>query len=72
MDRETASAKIRFVDDENQDDRRVKAVITDPAFGVFDSPYIRSFASQTEIRVRGKATLRDGEIQALYISNTDS
>lgn len=70
MDYESASAKIRFLDEENADERRVKAVITDPAFGVFNSPYLRAFAAQTEMQVRGKAVLRDGEIQTLFISNT--
>jgi hypothetical protein len=73
MDYESRSAKVRFMDmdEEGQDDRRVKAIITDPAFGVIENLYMRAFAAQTELRVRGKALLKEGEIQMLYVSNTD-
>ncbi len=71
LDWETSSAKIRFEDD-GAEDGRFRAVITDPAIGVRDNPYVRALASQTPIKVRGKATLREGEIQALYVSNTQS
>jgi hypothetical protein len=72
FDFETAHAKVRFVDDEDegQEDRRVRAVITDPSAHVLGNPYIRAFAKQTPLRVRGKAVMKEGEIQTLYISDS--
>jgi uncharacterized membrane-anchored protein YhcB (DUF1043 family) len=71
LDWETASAKIRFEDD-GAEEGRFRAVITDPAIGVCDNAYVKALAAQTPIKVRGKATLREGEIQVLYVSNTES
>lgn len=72
MDRESATAKVRFTGDvEGSEEKRVRAQITDPAIGVLGNEYVKAFASHAEIRVRGKALLRDGEVQTLYISNID-
>lgn len=71
LDIEGCTAKIRFEDDAEWEGGRFRAVITDPAFSVRENVYVRAFVSQRRIRVRGKATLREGEIQVLYISNTD-
>ncbi len=70
LDLESKSGKIRLEDSELEDEKRFKAVITDPAIAVINSDYVRAFAEQRPIRVRGKAVLRDGEIQTLYVSDT--
>lgn len=73
FDRESATAKIRFTDEEyGADEKRVRAVITDPSVGILGNAYVKAFAAHSEIRVRGKAVLRDGEIQTLYISDSDA
>lgn len=71
LDLESATAKIRFDDEGAQDERRFRAVITDPALTVLGNEYMRAFAAQGTIRVRGKATLRVGEVQTLFVSNTE-
>jgi hypothetical protein len=72
LDIETASAKIRFEDSEEGDSGRFRAIVTDPVIGVQGNGYVTALAAQRPIRVRGKATLREGEIQTLFISNIES
>lgn len=69
FDTESATAKVRLVGDDAQE-RRIKAVITDPSAKMLANGYAQALLTQVEIDVRGKATLRDGEIVQLYISNT--
>ena len=69
LDVESGTAKVRF-DGDAQVERRVKAIITDPSVKVLGNAYAQGLLSQAELEVRGKATLRDGEIAQLYISNT--
>jgi hypothetical protein len=71
LDLETRSGKVRFEDEDDSDDGRVRAVITDPALDMLTSPYTKAFASHKTIQVRAKAILREGEIHTLYISNTE-
>lgn len=66
MDRENSTAKVRLVDD---DSKRIKAKITDPLGATIPSPYATALASGSVIKVRGKAVLKDGEIDCLYISD---
>lgn len=69
MDLETATAKIRFADDEEIGEVRFKAEIKDPAFKLPGNAYRVAFSKELPIRVTGKATLRDGEIQTLFITD---
>jgi hypothetical protein len=69
LDVESSTAKVRL-DGDAQQERRIKAIITDPSARVLANAYAQALLSQAEIDVRGKATLRDGEIAQLYISNT--
>lgn len=69
IDLESQSAKVRLADDPDQE-HRIKARITDPAFAISPNPYASALVSQTEISVRAKATLRDGDVAQIYISNT--
>lgn len=63
LDLENRTAKARL---DGLPERRVKAAITDPDI----APYAAAFAAGTQLSVKAKAVLRDGEIRALYISNS--
>jgi len=67
LDLENRTAKVRITE---ESDRRVRAVISDPAVGVAGNAYAVAFAAQAPIRVQAKAVLRDGEIRSLYVSDT--
>lgn len=69
MDRETGSAKVRFVDEAEEDSTRFRARIIDPGFSTPGNPYLTAFATGKPLRVTGKASLRDGEVQTLYITD---
>lgn len=75
LDREKATAKVRLIDQDGQpeadDDEpsRVNAKITDPAFTGADNLYIKHFASGEILEVSAKASLRDGMIRTLYLSD---
>ena len=73
LDLENRSGRIRFIDDDGTDidDKRYRATITDPALDVTGNEYFAAFTQRIPISVRGKATMKDGEIQVLYISNTE-
>ncbi|NIK50296.1 hypothetical protein [Xanthomonas arboricola] len=66
LDRENKTAKVRLVSD---DSKRVRAKITDPLADMTPNPYLTAFAQGSTIQVRGKATLKNGEIELLYISD---
>lgn len=73
LDLESATAKIRFVDgDDADEDIRLRAEITDPALRLLSNPYVLAFSSREPLTVFGKAILRDGSVQNLYISNCES
>jgi hypothetical protein len=48
---------------------RYAARITDPAVSLPNNAYVTSMAAKTTLRVRAKATMRDGQIERLYISD---
>lgn len=68
LDLESNSAKLRL--SEGEDDARVAAQIIDPAFAVPGNLYMQAFITQTPLRVTAKATLRDGAITRLYVSDS--
>lgn len=51
------------------DDDRRPAKITDPVVTFPNNPYVTAMAAKERLAVRAKATLREGEIDRLYISN---
>lgn len=67
LDLENRTAKVRLDDESN---KRVRAVISDPAINVAGNAYAIAFAAQKPIRVQAKAVLREGEIRSLYVSDT--
>jgi hypothetical protein len=69
LDVESNTAKVRMDGDVEQE-RRIRASITDPAAKILANAYAQALMTQADLDVRGKATLRDGEIVQLYISNT--
>ncbi|MDR7192716.1 hypothetical protein [Luteimonas terrae] len=70
LDLESSSAKLRLGD--GDDDARVAAQIIDPAFAVPGNLYMQAFTTQAPLRVTAKATLRDGAITRLYVSDARS
>lgn len=77
MDYERRTCKVRLVGDENDDSLdedglppRISGVITDPAVELQGNLYLQAFMSQRPLDVRAKATLKDGSITRLYISDT--
>lgn len=75
MDRERGTAKVRLLgqdgEPEADDDgtSRVNAKITDPAFESSANVYIQHFASGEKLEVRGKASIKEGVIRQLYLSD---
>jgi len=67
LDMETGGCKVAFLDEPNS---RYPGRITDPAFALPNNVYATAMAARRDISVRAKATLKDGEIDRLYISNT--
>lgn len=67
LDRENATGKARL---EGDDEARVPLTITDPAFKILDSSYMRAFVTASQITLIGKAELSEGEIRRLYVSNS--
>ncbi len=66
LDTETKTGKIRLTDD---DGKRIKVRITDPLADIIPSPYATAMANATQITVRGKPVLRDGDIDTIFISD---
>lgn len=68
MNLDSRGCRIAMGSDEEQ---RFAAEITDPELLVPNNAYATAFAAQTELTVRAKPTLRDGEIDRWYISAHD-
>jgi len=66
LDMETGSCRIAFID---APEDRVAGKITDPAFQMPNNTYAVSMAAKVWLEVRAKPTLKDGEIDRLFISN---
>jgi hypothetical protein len=67
MDVETGSCKVAL---DPITTERVSAKITDPDFLVANNKYVLALAAQATIKVTAKPTIRDGEMEKLFISNT--
>ncbi|HEX3920464.1 MAG TPA: hypothetical protein VHW60_24245 [Caulobacteraceae bacterium] len=68
LDMQTGACHAAIAD---EPERRYPARITDPAVSLPNNPYVLSMAAKTALAVRAKATYRDGEIERLFISNTE-
>lgn len=55
--------------DREDPERRFSARITDPAFALPNNAYVLAMAAVETLAVRAKATIRDGQIERLFISN---
>jgi hypothetical protein len=66
LDLETGACKFLFINDL---ETRFSGKITDPALGIPNNGYAMGLASMQPIHVRAKATLREGAIDKLFISN---
>lgn len=65
MDKEKATCKVTLPDAEN----RINAVIADPVFDTPNNEYLSAFTTGQPLTVQGKGTLKNGEINKLYIMN---
>lgn len=77
MDYDRHTCKIRLVGedqdaplDEDGLPSRINAVITDPAIEMEGNQYLKAFTSRRPFSVKAKATIKDGDITRLYISDT--
>lgn len=69
LDMETGACRVAFPDDlEN----RIGGTITDPSVRLPNNAYALSMAAVTPLMVRAKATLKDGNIDKLFISDAPS
>jgi hypothetical protein len=67
LDMETGSCRIEF---EETYGRRYKGQITDPAYQLPENQYVRAMAAKTWLIVRAKPTLKGGELDKLFISDS--
>jgi hypothetical protein len=67
LDLERGSCKVYL--EEDMEDKRINAVITDPQLQVSNNPYSLAFAAGEIIAVQGKALLREGDLVKLFISD---
>lgn len=77
MDKERGTAKVRLIeqdgdseaDSEDESTARINAKISDPAFEATDNAYLASFVSGSALSVKAKASIKDGLIRMLYVSD---
>lgn len=67
MNMDNVSCKVSLSDD---DEGRINAIITDPVATLPNNAYATAFASRSSITVKAKATVQDGAISKLFISDT--
>lgn len=67
MDKERDSCLARLVG--HEDDKRIKAKITDPVFETENNPYVLAFAEGSSIAVRAKLLIKNGELDKMFISD---
>lgn len=71
LDVKTHACKVTLRDHADQE-RRIAGEITDPQIKMPSNPYSRSLDAQKYISVKGKAQIKDGEIDRLFISDVVS
>lgn len=67
MNKDTNSCRISFL---NDDEIRIPAIIVDPCISLVENTYITAFANNAYITVKAKASMKDGEIIKLFISDS--
>ena len=67
MDMESGACKVALPP---EGEARLNAKITDPEFMMANNRYALALAAHTSIKIVGKPTIRDGEVERLFISNT--
>ena len=67
LDLERGTCKVHI--EEEQDEKRISAIVTDPLLQIPNNPYSLAFAAGEIIAVQGKALIRDGELAKLFISD---
>ena len=66
LDMDSGACRLTLVDDP---DGRVAGKITDPLLASPNNPYALALAGKRAITIRAKPTLKEGEIERLYISD---
>lgn len=66
LDMDAGTCKVALAD---EPENRYAGRITDPAFSSPNNRYVLAMAAREPLRVRAKATLRDGTIDRLFISD---
>lgn len=69
LDMDAGTCKVAM---EGDPDARFAARITDPAFATPNNKYVLAMAARAPLLVKAKATLKDGEIERLFISDSTS
>jgi hypothetical protein len=67
LDTKNRTCKFSLRDDDQ--DHRISGEITDPVIQSAHNPYLEAFAAQRWVLVLGKAQLKDGEMEKLFISD---
>jgi hypothetical protein len=67
LDTKNRTCKFSLRDDDP--DHRISGEITDPVIQAAHNPYLEAFAAQRWVSVLGKAQLKDGEMEKLFISD---
>lgn len=70
IDLETSSGKARLDTAGDDEERRVKVRFIDPAFQAPDNVYVRAFVNRLRIKIRGKASIRDGQITEIFAADS--
>jgi len=67
LDKESRTGKARLLSDDSN--ARIRVEVSDPAFLLPANPYLSSYAHNEPVIVMAKATLKDGELERLYVSD---
>jgi hypothetical protein len=68
LDHKNRTCKFSLRDDDDPN-HRLNGEITDPIIQAANNPYLEAFAAQRWLIVLGKAQLKDGEMEKLFISD---
>ena len=70
LDHKNRTCKFSLRDDDAE--HRINGEITDPVIQAARNPYLEAFAAQRWITVLGKAQIKDGEMEKLFISDAQA
>jgi hypothetical protein len=71
LDHKNRTCKFSLRNDDDPD-HRISGEITDPVIQAAHNPYLEAFAAQRWLTVLGKAQIKDGEMEKLFISDASA